>query len=204
MRRRRLVFAVGVVAATLPTGAEAHLVVTGLGGVYDGAAHLLTTFQDIAPVVTLGLYAGRRGPAASRLAVAALPLGWMLGGGLALIGGGLSPIVSAGAAAAALMGLGLLIALDIGVPISLLGALALALGGVRGAGDLADIGRGSNLLALGGMAACAFMAIALAASVTLPIRRFAFLIATRVAGSWAAAVGLLLFGWLVRYGARAV
>jgi hypothetical protein len=53
-----------------------------------------------------------------------------------------------------------------------------------------------------GMAGTAAVLFALAASVTLPLSRLWMIVAARVAGSWVAAAGLLLAGWLLRYGAQ--
>ena len=77
------------------------------------------------------------------------------------------------------------------------------MGLVRGAADLEGAPTsGASILALLGMCLSVFVVFALAASVTLPLRRFWMIIAARVTGSWMAAVGLLLAGWIMRYGAR--
>jgi hypothetical protein len=46
-------------------------------------------------------------------------------------------------------------------------------------------------------AACVFVLMALMASVSLPLRRIQAVIAVRVAGSWTAALGLLMAGWFM-------
>jgi urease accessory protein len=53
-----------------------------------------------------------------------------------------------------------------------------------------------------GMVFGVFVVFALAASITLPLTRLWMIIAVRVSGSWLAALGLLLAGWVWRYGAR--
>jgi hypothetical protein len=53
------------------------------------------------------------------------------------------------------------------------------------------------------MAASVFVVFAIAASISLPLTRAWMVIAVRVSGSWLAASGLLLAGWVWRYGARA-
>ena len=60
----------------LPAVAQAHLVNSGLGPFYDGVLHLLLSPNDLLGLVALGLLAGLRGPAASRLTVIALPITW--------------------------------------------------------------------------------------------------------------------------------
>ena len=61
---------------------------------------------------------------------------------------------------------------------------------------------GGAVLTLVGMCAAVFTLVALAASITLPLRQFWMIVAARVTGSWLAATGLLLAGWIIRYGAR--
>ena len=53
------------------------------------------------------------------------------------------------------------------------------------------------------MVASVFVVFAVAASITLPLTRAWMVVAVRVSGSWLAASGLLLAGWVLRYGARA-
>jgi hydrogenase/urease accessory protein HupE len=52
-----------------PVPAEAHLVTTGLGPVYDGISHVLLSPDDLLPVLVLGLLAGLNGPVAGRRAL---------------------------------------------------------------------------------------------------------------------------------------
>jgi hypothetical protein len=58
--------------------ARAHLVSTGLGPVYDGIYHLALTPRQMVPMAALALYAGLRGSAHARLALAILPLTWLI------------------------------------------------------------------------------------------------------------------------------
>jgi urease accessory protein len=60
--------------------AEAHLVTTGLGPVYDGIAHLALSPADLAVVMALTLLAAVRGPRQGRFLLALLPAAWMAGG----------------------------------------------------------------------------------------------------------------------------
>ena len=66
--------------ALAPRGAEAHLVTTGLGPVYDGVAHFALSPEDYVPIAGAALLAGLRGKDHARLAVLALPLAWFVGG----------------------------------------------------------------------------------------------------------------------------
>jgi hypothetical protein len=176
-----------------------------MGPLYDGVAHFGMSPEDILPVVALGLYAGLRGPAAARAATLAVGLGWLLGGAAAL--SGLAPPAGLllAVTAALLLGLGGLLAADARTPAAASLVLGAGLGLVRGCADLVGVeGSVPHAGALLGMTACATAGLALAASLTLPLTRFALVIAARVGGSWIAAVGLLLAGWLWRFGAKAL
>jgi hydrogenase/urease accessory protein HupE len=186
-------------ALLIPVRADAHLVTTGLGPVYDGIGHLLLTPEDLVPILALALYAGLRGARAGRLALFVLPVAWLAGGliGLRLGGGG-------GAAAAPLPALsfillGLLVAADAKLPDGAVAALAAALGLAHGFWNgPALAGTGPGALGLLGIAAVAFVMVALAAALVVSLKAPAARIAVRVAGSWIAAIGLLLLGWAFR------
>jgi len=60
--------------------AEAHLVTTGLGPVYDGIAHLALSPAEPAVVVVLTLLAAMRGPRQGRVVLALLPAVWLVSG----------------------------------------------------------------------------------------------------------------------------
>jgi len=182
----------------LSARAEAHLVTTGLGPVYDGIGHLLLTPEDLVPILALALYAGLRGARAGRLALFVLPLSWMLGGLLGLRLG------SAAAAAAPLPALsfilfGVLVAADVKLPDGAVAALAGGLGLVHGfLNGPALAGTGPGALGLLGIAVVAFIFVALASALVISLKAPAARIAVRVAGSWIAAIGLLLLGWTFR------
>ena len=59
--------------------AEAHLNATGMGPIYDGVMHVLTSPEDLVPVIALALLAGLRGAAHGRRASFVLPVAWLLG-----------------------------------------------------------------------------------------------------------------------------
>jgi len=73
--------------------------------------------------------------------------------------------------------------------------LGLLHGSMNGAG-IAVANRGS--LALPGIAASVFVSVALVSALVIGMRAPWMRIAARVAGSWIAAVGLLLLGWSLR------
>ena len=77
---RRWVGAAGFGLALLPGAARAHLVATGLGPLYDGAAHFALSPEDYVPIAGAALLAGLRGEEHARPAVLILPLAWLSGG----------------------------------------------------------------------------------------------------------------------------
>jgi len=179
--------------------AQAHLVETGFGAFYDGVAHVALTPSDLLVVVALALLAGQRGTRAARWALLALPLAWLVGG---VIGASLS----AGAALPLLTTLtfgvaGVLVALNVKLPAAGVALLALAAGGVHGyvnGGTMAP--GGAMTLALAGAVTAAFCLFAVLAAQVAMIRAGWAQIAVRVAGSWLAAAGVLMLGWLARFG----
>ena len=62
--RRRLAIGGAVFAAAVlwPSPAEAHLVTTGLGPVYDGISHVLMSPDDLVPILAMALLFGLNGP----------------------------------------------------------------------------------------------------------------------------------------------
>jgi hydrogenase/urease accessory protein HupE len=182
-----------------PGAAEAHLVTTGLGPVYDGLVHFALAPEDLVPALALGALAGLRGAAHGRRVLLVLPTAWLLGGLLGLsFGVGLSPHLPV----ASFLLLGGLVAADARLPLAATGALALVLGLFHGYLNGVAMARpGLGALGVVGIVACVFTLTALAASLVVPLRAVWARVAVRVAGSWIAAVGLLLCGWALRPGA---
>src|SRR6185369_14249227 len=60
MHRLRLAPAVTLVLMASPGSAQAHLVTTGLGPVYDGLVHFALAPEDLVPVLALAAFAGLR------------------------------------------------------------------------------------------------------------------------------------------------
>jgi len=181
----------------LPSTAHAHLVTTGLGPFYDGVSHFALTPEDLLPALALALLAGQRGAYAGRLALFALPLAWLLGG----LGGLAVPTIEAAPVLTALsfLALGGLVAAEArlrpGWVLGLAAGLGVAHGYLNGAAmSQAQLG----ILGLAGIVSTSFVVVALAAAMVVAIRVPWGRIAVRVAGSWIAAIGLLLFGWSMR------
>ena len=191
--RFRLCSAAMMLAA--PSMALAHLVNSGLGPVYDGALHLLFSPSDLLGLLAFALLAGLRGAKTGRMTVMSLSLAWLLAGlaGLnlpALPGLELLLVVS-------LVVPGVMVAFDLKLPpalVALLAGLYGALHGLLNGSALAAIGAGAT--ALLGIVMTVFLISLLISAAVVPLRGIWPRIAVRVAGSWVAAVGILMFGWL--------
>jgi hypothetical protein len=178
--------------ALAPGAAQAHLVGTGLGPVYDGAAHLALSPEQCIPILGAALYAGLGGKACARLAILLLPAAWFIGNLL----GGLSGAPNLAAPAWLFLLLaGGLVAADLHPPgggtAACVAAMGLALGYMNGLAT-AQFPQSARA-ALGATAAIFVVAslVAAAASAASGWKK----IAVRVAGSWIAASGLLALGW---------
>jgi hydrogenase/urease accessory protein HupE len=196
--RGRSLLAVGGAAALLaPAAAHAHLVTTGLGPVYDGVTHFFVSVDDLLPVVALSLLSGANGTAAARRSLFVLPAAWLVSGFAGFQARGAS--LPAWAVALSLLLLGLLVAANLRLEARGATALAVALGGLHGwlnGAALAADGRPASALA--GIAAAIFVVCALVTALVVSLRAPWTRIAVRVAGSWIAAIGLLMAGWALR------
>ncbi len=189
----------GLGVAGCPLTVDAHLVTTGLGPVYDGLLHFALTPEDLVPALALALLAGLRGATHGRRALFVLPAAWFLGGILGLAAhGGVTPFLTS----ISFVLLGGLVAADARLPIGATTVLAALLGLFHGYLNGTAMAQ-PRLGALGllGVVAAVFTLVALAASLVVPLRAAWARVVVRVAGSWIAAVGLLLLGWALRPGA---
>ncbi|MCB2020458.1 MAG: HupE/UreJ family protein [Rhizobacter sp.] len=177
--------------------AEAHLESTGMGPVYDGALHFLTSPEDLVPALALALLAGLRGAEHGRRVLFTLPAAWLLGSlaGLATAATGTGLL----GPALWLVLLGGLVVFDAKLSLGALTALAALMGLFHG--YLNGSGMGLALpavVAMAGLAASVFVVVALVAAAIVPLRAAWVRIAVRVGGSWIAASGLLMLGWSMR------
>ncbi len=190
---RRLLVAMLMACVALP--AQAHLVTTGVGPFYDGAAHFFVSLEELLPALALALLAGLRGPRYGRSLIAVLPPAWLLGASLATGFAFLSPL----AVMAALIVPGALAAWDRSLPLwsvaGIAALLAAAAGAVNGAAMLAA---GLGARGVLGSACMAFIVATLAAAAVVSARNATLRIAVRVAASWLAAVGVLTLGWTLK------
>ncbi|HYN60310.1 MAG TPA: HupE/UreJ family protein [Rubrivivax sp.] len=187
-----------VLAIALGCGpAQAHLEATGLGPVYDGMLHFLTSPEDLVPALALALLAGLRGAAHSRRTMFTLPASWLLGG----LAGLSAASVSAGPLAAAFwfVLLGGLVVADAKLSLRSMTLLAALIGLVHGYLNGTGMGLSTAaVVALFGLAGTVFVAIVLVAALCVALRSPWARVAMRVGGSWIAASGLLLLGWSLR------
>jgi hypothetical protein len=191
----------GMLALLASTAAEAHLLITGMGPIYDGVAHFALSPEDFLPVVALAFFAGLRGPCCARVLSWTIPLAWIMGGILAMMTFTAPDITLSATTAALFLLIGGLLAANPPLSVMACAGLGALLGIVRGMVDLANAQEGaSGGLMLLGIAGTTFVTFAIATSVTLALKRLWLTVAARVCGSWLAALGLLLAGWILRYG----
>ena len=183
--------------AGLPLPAHAHLVTTGVGPFYDGAAHFFLSFEELLPVLALALLAGLRGARYSRWLIALLPLAWL--GGAALASAFRPGSELALATTALLIVPGVLAVLDRAWPLWLVAALAALYGTWAGfMNGAAMAAAGLGVRGVLGAASMAFVVAVLGAALVLSLRSAGLRVAARVAGSWLAALGLLSLGWALK------
>jgi urease accessory protein len=196
VRASRSVLAIAALLVQ-PATAHAHLVNTGLGPFYDGVSHFGLTPEDFLPALALAFLAGQRGSRAGRATLFALPGAWLLGG---LAGLAFSTISTATAlTTVSFVLLGGLVAAEAPLGPGWVAGLAVVLGLLHGTLNGAAMSEARlGALGLAGIVATLFVVTALAAAMVVAIRVPWGRIAVRVAGSWIAAVGLLLLGWSLR------
>jgi hydrogenase/urease accessory protein HupE len=199
----RAVFAVCLLSLLGASRAQAHLVTTGLGPVFDGISHFSISVEDVVPALALALFAGLRGPLAGRRALFVLPVAWVAGGLLSAMISELpkypAPVL-AGILAGTFLVLGLLVASDWRLPTAVVIALAVALGLIHGfinGYEMREDGAtgGTVVLQMLGIMVVLFVLVALMSAMVISLRVPWTRIAVRVAGSWIAAMGLLWLGW---------
>jgi hydrogenase/urease accessory protein HupE len=189
---------VAMLAVALGCGpADAHLNSTGMGPIYDGLMHFLTSPEDLVPALALALLAGLHGAPYGRRAMFTLPAAWLLGSLFGLS----AATASAGGLGACFwfLALGGLVVVDAKLSLRAMTALSALLGLVHGYLNGAGIGlSASAVVAAIGLASAVFVLVVLVAAIVVRLRTHWARIAVRVAGSWIAASGLLMLGWSVR------
>jgi urease accessory protein len=179
----------------LPADASAHLVTTGMGPVYDGIGHLLLTPEDLVPALALALYAGLRGRVPGKRALFFFPVAWLIGG---FIGLAANTIPAFPVSAFSFILVGILIAADLRLPSSVFTVLAITVGIMHGFFNGIALKAGPAGLGLLGIMAALFVLVAIVSAFVISLKPPWTRIAVRVAGSWVAAMGLLMIGWFFR------
>jgi urease accessory protein len=190
-----LTLAIALIAAP---SAHAHLMDMGFGPFSDGLIHLMVTPDDLLPVIALALMAGLRGPPFGRAVLFVLPVAWLVGSvaGILLA----PPIALPVAETIVTIALGILLATDRPLPLTSVAGLAVLLGLLHGILNGSELPKTSTSgqISAAGVAVALFVLVSLlagqAASMRVPWTR----VAVRVAGSWIAAIGLLMLGWAMR------
>lgn len=178
-----------------PLDASAHLVTTGMGPVYDGIGHLLLTPEDLIPAMAVALYVGLRGKAPGRRAMFFFPLAWLIGGfaGLMVTSTPIFPLPML-----SFLLLGALIAADLRLPDNIISVLVIAVGSIHGFYNGIAMEGGPGVSGLFGITVTLFILVAIASAFVISLQAAWTRVAVRVTGSWIAAVGLLMVGWLVK------
>jgi hydrogenase/urease accessory protein HupE len=178
-----------------PSYASAHLVTTGLGPVYDGIGHLVMTPEDLVPALAIALFAGLRGVAPGRRALFVLPLAWFAGG---LLGVAIEGLPTMPVASISFLILGVLVAADLNLSPKTFTAVVVVVGFVHGVLNGVALKEGAGILGLIGIMATLFVIVAIVSAFIVSLKLPWTRIVVRVAGSWVAAMGMLMFGWLMR------
>jgi hypothetical protein len=199
--RRRSLGWTGVlvmVSLVVAPPAGAHLVQTGLGTFADGAARLVLNPSDLLLVCGLGALAVQQGAACGVRLRFALPLAWLLGGsvGLRLPVELSTPWLNT----IAFSLVGLLVALQVPLGGRATIASAVLAGWWFGLvnGSALAFHSGATLALVGGVVAVAAVTAMLTLVLSSPHPAW-LRIGLRVAGSWIAACGVLMVGWLIKF-----
>jgi urease accessory protein len=176
--------------------AEAHLVTTGLGPIYDGISHFAMSPEDLFPAFALALLGGQCGIETSRRVLFVLPGAWLVGGLAGLAAG--APVLP-DLTWVSLVVLGGLVAANLQLSAAVMTGLALVLGVFHGFLNGSSMSSASEgIRALFGIVGSVFVTAALITAGAVISRWPPLRIGIRVLGSWTAATGILLLGWSLR------
>lgn len=196
-RRLAVCGLVAVCGVLVPGRAEAHLVTTGLGPVYDGISHVLMSPDDLVPILAMSFLAGLNGARAGRMTLFSLTVAWLAAGAAGFLFG--RTVLPVAVTSASFLILGGLTAADRRLSPAVVTGLAVTVGLLHGWMNGASIAEsGRSALGLVGIAATVFVCVSLVSALVISLRAAWLRIAVRVAGSWVAAIGLLMIGWAVR------
>lgn len=185
--------------------ARAHGSFKGVGDFYAGILHPVTTPEHVLPFIAFGLLLGLHG---QRIHALALVFPCMLIAGAALAFAVPEPAYLSAINIASAIVLGILVAAAHSLPIGLIYALSLALGLTHGLANGEALRAGSVrwYLFLPGLYVAALAVVVYAIAMVewlLNLKKPWLRIAIRVAGSWIAAIGILVLAWQLRTAMKA-
>ena len=173
----------------------AHSLSNRVGDFYGGILHPLTALEHVLPFLALGLLAGQQGARAARWMLLVFPLGLLLGTAFAAVDPAdywVTPLNHL-----SFVVLGLLLAAAWRIPLALLLTLGALIGLSHGYENGRDLTAGPGLfLFVPGVALVGFIITSLASALTLDLTARADWprVAVRIAGSWIAAIGIMMIG----------
>jgi hydrogenase/urease accessory protein HupE len=143
----------------------------------------------------MALYAGLRGRIPGRRALFIFPLAWLIGGFIGLTA---QTIPVFPVTAISFLLIGILIAADLRLPDNVFTVLTVAVGIMHGFFNGIALKAGPGSLGLLGIMGALFVLVALVSAFVVSLKPSWTRIVVRVAGSWVAAMGLLMIGWFFR------
>jgi urease accessory protein len=189
---KKTIVAVAGIATLSPMPAFAHPM-QGVGDFYAGMLHPVVTIETALPIVALSLLAGQQRRETAIQLLAAFPVALIVGALLASLRdvpsslGIVQLILTAG--------FGILVAFARRVPSWLLVALGAVLGISAGWANAAElVGPASRFRFIAGLAVVGLLLLVYGNGLVRNLKREWTQIAVRVAGSWIAAVSILVLG----------
>lgn len=190
--RLRSIVLLAVLAGS-PAVAHAHSIGRNVGDFYWGFLHPITSLESILPLIALGLLAGQQGAGKARWVIGLFAVGIVAGPLLALSMG--SPELASWINLGSFIVLGVLLALGRSWPVGLLSGLSLLFGLTQGWSNAAEMSQATaRFLYATGMIAGAYLVVLLLAAAAVNVQKSPEWqrIAVRIAGSWVAAIGLMV------------
>jgi hydrogenase/urease accessory protein HupE len=177
----------------VPWTAEAHSIGKNIGDFYWGFLHPATSMESAFPLIALGLLAGQQGAEKARWMIGLFALGIIAGPLIALSLG--TPVLASWVNLISFIILGALLALARPWPLPVLAGLSLVFGLTQGWSNAAEMTQATGkLLYACGMILGGYLIVLLLAAFAVNTGKSAEWqrIALRIAGSWIAAIGLMV------------
>lgn len=181
------------ILVAFPSAAQAHSIGKNVGDFYWGFLHPITSLESILPLIALGLLAGQQGARKAGWMIGHFATGIVVGPLLALSMG--TPELASWVNMGSFIVLGVLLALGRSWPLGLLSGLSLLFGLTQGWSNAAEMSQASaRFLYASGMIAGAYLVVLLLAAAAVNVQKSPEWqrIAVRIAGSWVAAIGLMV------------